>query len=198
VLNIYEGILLKMMSRPKEAVICHKIVYLNSFTNHEKSSALSMEADALVLLGENKKAVKKYKKALKLTKYQFSIYLPLSESYKEMKISKRRWLIFLHKMEEAVDYWENIDRLSDEYIDLITDQKKSLLFYVISGGEDMKSDIYWAMYTAAEKCIFSIIYRLIIYIHAIQLLSILSSLLSSLCHHSFLHMCIPCFHILFV
>jgi tetratricopeptide (TPR) repeat protein len=169
-----------MMSRPREAIISHKIVYSNSFTNYDKSSALSMEADALVLLGENKKAIKKYKKALKLTKYQFSIYLPLSESYKEMEISRKKWLNFLYQMEEAVDYWEDIDRLSDEYVDLITDQKNSLLFYdVINGGNEIKSDVYWAMYTAAEKCMFSIICRLIIYIHDIQLLSISSPLLSS-------------------
>jgi tetratricopeptide (TPR) repeat protein len=156
------GILLKMMSRPKEAVICHKIVYLKSHTNYDKSSALSLEGDALVLLGKNKKAIKKYKKALNLTKYQFSIYLPLSESYKEMEMSKKKWLFFLHEIEGAVDYWKNFDRTCDDYREILDDQKNSLLFDdVIDGIEYMKSDVYWAMYTAAEKCMFRIEYYLI-------------------------------------
>lgn len=144
--------LLKMMSRPRDAIVSHKIVYSKSYTNYDKSASLSMEADALVTLGNTKKAIEKYKKALGLTNYQLTIYLPLSECYKEIEISKKKWLDFLILMEDSVDYSVNLNRYSDDYKEILKDQKNSLLYYDdINVEKDPKSDVYWAMYTAAER-----------------------------------------------
>jgi hypothetical protein len=79
-----------------------------------------------------------------------------------MEMSKKKWLFFLHEIEGAVDHWKNFDRTCDEYREIIDDQKNSILFDdVIDGREVMKSDVYWAMYTAAEKCMYIYVYMYI-------------------------------------
>lgn len=144
------GILLKMMGRPEESVLASEIVFNKSTSNFDKSVALSMRAGAHVLIGNVDIAIELYNRALDTAYYQLDVYLPLIECHKEKGLlSKNDWTAMLNAMEQAVEKFNAGGFITDAVHE---DLKSSYLHPLGSKlDEAITSDIYWAMYTAAEK-----------------------------------------------
>lgn len=143
------------MSRPKESIECYEIMHERSISNHDKSISIALKADALVMIGSIDKAILLYKDSLLLTYYQLNIYLPLTECYKEKgNLSSEEWKEFLQQMESAIQIFSDGKNFVSK--DVKEDLKKSYLYSEEDTRIDvMRSDIFWAMYMAAEKCKYS-------------------------------------------
>lgn len=163
------------MGRQQEAILASEIVYNRSLTAFDKSASLSMKGDAYVSLGDIDKALECYTNALELTKYKVNAYLPITECHKEKgTFSKSDWSNLLLKMESSVD-----DFKKKKYITkaVLADLQSSYLCpEKDKKGPTLSSDIYWAMYTAADKGDLFIL----IYTHCFVFLFLIYSLFTSL------------------
>ena len=166
------GLLLKTMSRLDESIICYDTIYRQASSNHDKSVSITLKADALVMAGSIDEAIDLYNEALQLTYYQHSIYLPLAQCYLEKgNLSKDMWQEFLDKMESAVELFNGDKNFITK--DVKKDLKSSYLFSEVDTRLDVtRSEIYWAMYTAADKCK----YRPVDYVYVVLLNNIVTAL----------------------
>ena len=139
-----------MMDKPEEALLAHKIVYEKSTSNHDKAASLTMTADVLATMGNIQESIKYYENALGLAYYSYDIYLPLTVCYKSSgQFSKKDWLDYVERMETAVQRFKSPNFITD---DVKNDLKNSYLYSEVEKSVNvLKSDIYWALFAAAEK-----------------------------------------------
>ena len=151
------GLLLKTMSRLEESIACYDTIYGQATSNHDKSVSMTLKADALVMTGAIDEAIDLYNDALQLTYYQHSIYLPLTQCYLEKgNLSKDMWQEFLVKMESAAESFNGGRNFITKEVK--KDLKSSYLFSEVDTRLDvMRSEIFWAMHSAADKCKYALV-----------------------------------------
>lgn len=138
--NQHKGLLLKMMGKGIEAIVCHEIAFNLSSTNRDKAMAIHHKGNALVMIGKVREAIDIFKEALRLSPSQFCNYLQLVECYKELgEFTKLEWKNFFYEIEENVRSFDN-----GLYID---DSENSILDI----SNNIGSEVFWALFGAGMK-----------------------------------------------
>ena len=139
-----------MISRPDEAIVGYDIMYEKSQSDYDRSVSLSLKADSLTMIGKTQEALEHYQKVLNISYYHYNAYLPLVNCYKELNIlSTEEWIQLLKKMEKAIELFHSKKFVTEEIED---DLAKSFLYSEGDTGLNiLRSDIYWAMFSAADK-----------------------------------------------
>jgi tetratricopeptide (TPR) repeat protein len=134
----YKGLLLKTMGFGEASIECYDRVIDLATHPIDLSNAYYNKADSLVMLGNLMDALTLYRQSLALNPKRTGIYYPISTIYKELSKPTSEWEELLKEMIKHKDNAASTE-IENETAVLPFEQS------------DVSSEIYWAMYAAAES-----------------------------------------------
>ena len=156
--SLSKGILQKETGRGLEALDTLQQATPHAVTSHDKSALEATRADVYVMLGQIDAAATAYEAALVFAPYQLSLYLPLTMVYKEQGrySTTDEWLKYLKTIETTIDKWQDKSKWAKSTLRdikhsfLRSESDDPLKDKSSTGTGPMASNVYWALYNAAD------------------------------------------------